>query len=122
MLKRILTISAVLYAACAFATVDANQATLEQLDAVKGINPALSQRIIDQRNKASFADWSDLIARVHGIGNATAAKFSANGLTVNGRLFEGGLMHPVNTSPLEAAGPSPVSFQKDDAAAPLLRP
>ncbi|MNV74015.1 Helix-hairpin-helix motif protein [compost metagenome] len=122
MLKRVLTISAVLYAACAFATVDANQATLEQLDAVKGISPALSQRMIDQRNRASFADWSDLIARVHGIGNAMAAKFSANGLTVNGKRFEGGFMHPVNTLPLETASPAPVSFQKEDAAAPLLRP
>lgn len=89
MLKKLLTLPALLCAVCAFAQVDANQATLAELDAVKGIGPELSQRILAQRNKAIFLDWPDLIGRVHGLGNASAAKFSANGLTVNGKAFAG---------------------------------
>ncbi|WP_159915588.1 helix-hairpin-helix domain-containing protein [Pantoea sp. 18069] len=90
MLKKILTISALLYAACAFAGVEANHATQSELDTVKGIGPALSQRIVSQRQKAAFVDWADLINRVHGIGNASAAKLSAEGLTVNGKNYQGG--------------------------------
>lgn len=89
MLKQLLTTLALLHAACAFANVDANLATLAELDAIQGVGPALSQRIVGQRERSAFADWSDLIDRVHGIGNAAAAKFSANGLTVNGKLFPG---------------------------------
>lgn len=94
MLKKILTITALLYAACAFAAVDANQATQAELDAIKGIGPALSQRIVSQRKKAAFVDWADLIERVHGVGNTSAARFSAEGLTVNGKHFPGSATAP----------------------------
>ena len=94
MLKKILTMTALLYAACAFAAVDANQATQAELDAIKGIGPALSQRIVSQRKKAAFVDWADLIERVHGVGNTSAARFSAEGLTVNGKHFPGSATAP----------------------------
>lgn len=89
MLKKLLILSALLCASYAFARVDANQATQAELDAIRGIGPALSQRIITQRKKAPFADWTDLIDRVHGVGNTSAARFSADGLTVNGKTFPG---------------------------------
>ena len=50
MLKKILAIVAMLYAAATFAAVDVNKATAAELDGIKGIGPAISTKIIDERN------------------------------------------------------------------------
>jgi len=91
MFKKLLAIIAFLfYAATSFAAnVDANTASAADLDALKGIGPALSQRIIDARQQGTFKDWNDFIARVKGIGNKNAAKFSTEGLTVGGASYQG---------------------------------
>jgi len=70
------------------APVEANSATQAELEQVPGVGPSIAQRILDERGKAPFKDWRDLIGRVSGIGTASAAKFSAGGLTVNGTKFE----------------------------------
>ncbi len=88
MLKKILLIITLLYAAAAFAAVDVNKASAADLDSIKGIGPGLSTRILDERKNGNFKDWSDFIARVGGVGEKTAAKFSAEGLTVNGKKFK----------------------------------
>lgn len=88
MLKKILAILAMLYAAAAFAAVDVNKATAADLDGLKGIGPVMSKRIIDERKKGEFKSWDDLIARVKGISEGNAAKFSAEGLTVKGTEFK----------------------------------
>lgn len=87
MLKKILLIITMLYAAAAFAAVDVNKATAAELDGIKGIGPSLSTKILDERKNSNFKDWSDFIARVGGVGEKTAAKFSSEGLTVNGKKF-----------------------------------
>lgn len=89
MLKKLIAIFAMLYAAMAFAAVDANKATAAELDSIKGIGPAISAKILDERKKGSFKDWDDLVKRVNGIGETNAAKFSAEGLTVGGSAFKG---------------------------------
>lgn len=94
MLKKVLAFVALLYAAAAFAAVDVNKATAADLDGIKGIGPAISTRILDERKKANFKDWNDLIERVKGVGEGTAAKFSAEGLTVNGTSFKGTAAKP----------------------------
>ena len=73
--------------AASFAAVDVNKATVADLDGVKGVGPAMSKRILDERKKGNFKDWNDFIGRVSGVGEATAAKFSAEGLTVNGSTY-----------------------------------
>src|SRR5262249_37939729 len=88
MLKKILVILALLYAAASFAPVDVNKATAAELDAIKGIGPVMSQRIIDERKKGDFKNWDDLVTRVKGIGSSTAAKYSAGGLTVKGEQYK----------------------------------
>ena len=88
MLKKILAILVMLYAAAAFATVDVNKATAAELDGVKGIGPSISKAIVDERKKGDFKNWEDLITRVKGIGEGNAAKFSAEGLTVKGETFK----------------------------------
>lgn len=87
MFKKILFIFALLYAAASSAAVDVNKANAAELDGVKGIGPGLSSRILDERKNGNFKDWNDFIARVSGVGEKTAAKFSAEGLTVNGKKF-----------------------------------
>lgn len=118
MLKKFLAIFALLYASCAFAAVDANQATLEQLNAIKGIGPELSQRIIRQRNKSAFANWPDLIDRVHGIGNASAARFSENGLRVNGKVFQGGFTPADGMPPMAPPAGLATDGKRQPPAAP----
>jgi competence protein ComEA len=89
MLKKILAFVAMLYATACFAAVDVNKANAAELDSIKGIGPAISTKIIDERKKkGSFKDWNDFIARVRGVGEGNAAKFSAEGLTVNGEAFK----------------------------------
>jgi competence protein ComEA len=89
MLKKLLVILAMMYAAVAFAAVDVNKATAAELDGIKGIGPGISTKILDERKKGAFKDWNDLITRVNGIGETNAAKFSAEGMTVGGSTFKG---------------------------------
>ena len=87
MLKKILAVSAMLFAFAASAAVEANKATDAELDGLKGVGPALSKRIIDARKQSEFKDWPDFMSRVKGVKEKQAAKLSAEGLTVNGQSF-----------------------------------
>ena len=69
------------------AAVDVNRADQATLESVKGIGTALSENILAERAKAPFRSWADLLARVKGLGPASAAKLSADGLTVDGEAF-----------------------------------
>lgn len=90
MFKQSLATIVLLLAASAFAVTDVNQANVADLDAIKGIGPTLSGKILDERKKGNFKDWGDLMARVKGIRAATAAKLSEQGLTVDGAPFQSG--------------------------------
>ena len=107
MLKKFLALITLLYTVVCFAAVDVNKASAAELDGIKGIGPATSTRILDERKKGSFKDWNDFIVRVKGVGEGNAAKFSAEGLTVNGAAFK-------------AATPPPAAKKDDKAAAPKL--
>ena len=107
MIKKILAAMLALFAAVAFAAVDANKATQAELEAVKGIGPAISAKIIEERSKGAFKDWQDMVTRVKGVGETNAAKFSTEGLTVNGAAFAG--------APAKAAAPA--AAKKDDKKA-----
>ena len=84
MLKKLLISIALLFATAAFAAIDVNQASEAELNGIHGIGPGLSERILAERDKGEFKDWADLIERVKGIGDKTATKFSAGGLSVQG--------------------------------------
>ncbi|HEX6018637.1 MAG TPA: helix-hairpin-helix domain-containing protein [Burkholderiaceae bacterium] len=79
--------------ACA-AGVDANTASQAELEQITGIGPSVAVRILDARRKRPFDDWRDMIGRVGGIGERSAAKFSAAGLTVNGASYRAGAAGP----------------------------
>lgn len=88
MFKKLLAFVVAMYVAVAFAAVDVNTATTAELDAIKGIGPVKSALIISERKKAPFKDWNDFVTRVKGVGTDSAAKFSADGLTVNGTSYK----------------------------------
>jgi competence protein ComEA len=69
------------------ATVDINQASPLDLQAFKGIGPAMGQRILEARRQQGFHNWPDLMARVPGMGPHKADALSAQGLTVNGLRY-----------------------------------
>ena len=74
----------------AFAQVDVNKGDAAALDSIKGIGPAKSKMILDERTKnGDFKDWADLQQRVKGIGAKSAAKLSEAGLQVNGKPYDG---------------------------------
>ena len=90
MLKKILAIMAMLVAAASWAAVDVNKASDAELDAIRGVGPALSKRIVEARKKGGdFKDWPDFMSRVKGVKEKAATKLSAEGLTVNGQSFGG---------------------------------
>lgn len=72
----------------AWCQTDVNTATEAQLDMVLGLGPATTRRILAERERAPFRNWSDLMKRIKGIGPASALKLSAGGLQVNGQSFE----------------------------------
>ena len=127
MLKKILAVVAMLYAAVAFAAVDVNKGTAADLDGIKGIGPGISTKILDERKKGNFKDWNDFIERVKGVGEGNAAKFSAEGMTVGGATFKGAAAAPAtakaaDTKPAAAAAPAAKAADtKPAAAAPAAK-
>jgi competence protein ComEA len=69
------------------AAVDANKASVKELEAVKGIGPALSAKIVKARTDAPFRNWDDMMTRVSGVGPVTAARLSTQGFTVGGSAY-----------------------------------
>ncbi|MES2958761.1 MAG: helix-hairpin-helix domain-containing protein [Pseudomonadota bacterium] len=67
-----------------FGAVDINSANRAQLEAVCGVGTEVAERILLARQQGPFKDWADLMARVPGMGAASAARLSANGMTVVG--------------------------------------
>ncbi len=116
MLKKLFVLFAMFYAAMSFAAVEVNKATAAELDGIKGIGPGISAKIIDERKKGEFKDWNDLKARVKGIGEANAAKFSAEGMTVAGAAYKGAAAAKKEDKPAAKAEAKPA------AAAPASTP
>ncbi len=87
MFKKLLCVLAMFFAASAWSMVDVNKADLAKLESVKGIGSVMSTRILEERKKSPFRDWPDLMSRVKGVKEGTAAKLSKGGLTVNGASY-----------------------------------
>jgi len=123
MIKRLLAALLAFFALSAFAA-DANTASQAELEAIKGIGPAIATKIVDGRKDGAYKDWPDLVARVKGIGDKNAAKLSAGGLTVNGAAMSGA---PAATpaaakTAAPAAVPTPAANAKPTAATTAAAP
>lgn len=74
--------------------VDANIATVEQLQAVRGIGPRMAQIIVQERRRAGpYLSMEDLSDRVRGIGPRKAKALAQSGLRV-GAARGGQSAHP----------------------------
>ena len=87
MQHKILLAALALCTGVAWAGVDINQADVAALDGIRGIGPSMSRKILLEREQGKFKSWTDLMARVTGVKDKTAAKFSAQGLTIDGKSF-----------------------------------
>jgi competence protein ComEA len=121
MLKKILALTALLFSLSSFAAVDVNKASAAELDGIKGIGPSLSGKILKESNKGSFKDWPDLMHRVSGIGEKSAAKFSTQGLTVNGNEFKGAVSSS-SAKPHMSAKPASSSEDKSSDKSKSAKP
>ena len=116
MIKRLLATLLAFLSFAVFAAVDVNKGTAAELDGIKGIGPAISTKIVDERKKGNFKDWADFVARVNGIGDKSAAKLSEAGLTVNGSAFNGALA----AMPAKAAAKPAMADKPAMAAKPAM--
>lgn len=94
MLRFLTTIIVALAALSAQAAVDVNKASQADLEAVRGVGPALSSKILEARKAGEFRHWDDLVSRVNGVGPASAARLSQAGLTVAGATYDGRVASP----------------------------
>jgi competence protein ComEA len=78
-------VALIMFVGSVFAAVDVNTATQAELETIKGIGPAKSAKIVEERKKGAFVDGQDLVKRVPGIGQKSLDKFVAQGLTVGGK-------------------------------------
>jgi len=68
----------------AWAAVNANTASVEELQTVRGIGPTIAERIVQERGKGPYKSLDDLQARVRGVGSNSVKKMAQGGLTVSG--------------------------------------
>ena len=119
MFKKLLAFFAAMTVVVAFAAVDVNKATSAELDGIKGIGPAMSGKILDERKKGNFKSWEDFISRVKGVGEVNAAKFSAEGMTISGAGYKGAVAAPAKKDDKPAAAASAAKADTKAAAAPV---
>ncbi len=71
----------------AWAQVDLNKAQEIELDGLNGLGPTMTRAIMNERQKAPFRDWTDVMQRVKGIGPKKAASLSEQGVRVQGQSY-----------------------------------
>ncbi len=89
MIRQLIAAIATVLAFNAFAAVDVNKANQAELESIKGIGPAMSTKILAERQKGEFKNWTDLVERVKGVGPGNAGRFSEAGLTVGASGYGG---------------------------------
>lgn len=100
--KRLAMVMLAVAAACAAlpaGAVDANLASAEELQAVRGIGPKTALLIVRERERGgAFESISDLSDRVRGIGPKRARAMQANGLSVVVRPLASGTPVPARNA------------------------
>ena len=68
-------------------TLDIAQAREIDLDGLRGLGPATTRLILQERERQPFRDWKDLMQRTPGMGPKKAAQLSEQGLRVQGQPY-----------------------------------
>lgn len=64
--------------------VDLNTANRAELEQLNGFGVATAARVLDERSKAPFKDWTDFAARIKGIRAQRLEQLRRQGVTING--------------------------------------
>ena len=75
------------FAGLTWAQTELNQATEIDLDGLKGLGPAMTRRVLNERQKGPFQDWQDAMSRIPGMGPKKAASLSGQGLRVQSKSY-----------------------------------
>jgi competence protein ComEA len=101
------------WAGAALAAVDANTASADALQTVRGVGPRIAQRIVEERRRGPYSSLDDLQARVRGVGEASVRRMAAAGLAVGGPArpqAAGGVGRVQEVmAPVPSAAPGPVA-------------
>jgi competence protein ComEA len=106
-------VAALAFVSSAFAAVDINTATQQQLEALKGIGPEKAKAIVDYRQKNGAFKTTEDLMKVPGIKEGTYGKIKAE-VTVGGKAAPAAA--PAAAKP--AAAPAPAAAPKPAPAAP----
>ena len=68
-------------------TLDVERARDIDLDGLRGLGPATTRLILEERERQPFRDWKDLMKRTPGIGPKKASQLSEQGLRVQGQPY-----------------------------------
>ena len=68
-------------------TLEIAQAREIDLDGLRGLGPATTRLILQERQRQPFKSWKDLMQRTPGIGPKKAAQLSEQGLRVQGQPY-----------------------------------
>lgn len=71
-------------AAPAAAALDLNRATRAELERLDGVGVVTAERLLQERQKAAFVDWTDLQRRVKGLRGHSVLRLQRQGVTING--------------------------------------
>lgn len=88
MIRQLIAVLLAALALAAAAATDVNKASQAELEAVRGVGPSLSAKLLAERQKGAFKSWDDLIRRVPGVGPGSAVRLSKAGLNVGGAEFK----------------------------------
>ena len=69
------------------AALELNTASQAELEQLRGIGVALSERLLAERTHRPFTDWADLQQRVPALGGRRAEQLSRQGLRVADRPY-----------------------------------
>lgn len=85
--SKAIVVTIALLASLAWAQVELNKATEIELDGLNGLGPSMTRQVMQERQKAPFRDWPDVMQRVKGIGPKKAASLSDQGIRVQGQAY-----------------------------------
>ena len=98
--------------------LDANEASIDELQTIRGIGPATAARIVEARRQEPFRDLDDLRERVRGIGEKNLRKMQDAGLAVgNDHVVPGTGRAKVIEPAAARQGNTPLAPERDRATA-----
>jgi competence protein ComEA len=118
MFKKVLAISAILFAGAAFAAVDVNTGTATELAAVRGVGTGMANDILRERSMGIFKDWNDFTQRMR-LAQQTATALATAGLSIKAVGLPGVSNAPAPAPPVVKPADTTARPAQASASTPL---